>query len=130
MPGRGLGAVQRTFLAAISRYATTISRLSESMHGLVPLMSSRARILASMTSSKRLETLSKQSSTVIRAMNNSVGLQTTEYKHNVLRVKLACAPGGLRFNRFSDEPRYERGVRASRLRFFRVTPPLTGAIVV
>jgi len=92
VPGRGLGAVQRTFLAAISRYATTISRLSESMHGLVPLMSSRARILASMTSSKRLETLSKQSSTVIRAMNNSVGLQTTEYKHNVLRVKLACAP--------------------------------------
>jgi hypothetical protein len=68
---QGLETAQRTFWAAISRSATTTSRLFATTHGLAPLMSCFARMEASMTSSKRLETLPKQSSTVILAMNDS-----------------------------------------------------------
>jgi len=45
-----------TLAAAISRKATTTSRLSDSTSGLAPLKSCLARFEASMTSSKRLET--------------------------------------------------------------------------
>jgi hypothetical protein len=55
-----------TLAAAISRKATTTSRLSDSTSGLAPLKSCLARFEASMTSSKRLDTWFKQSSTVIR----------------------------------------------------------------
>jgi hypothetical protein len=58
----------RTFPSAISLKATTTSRLSEAMRGFAPLKSCLARLDASMTSSKRLETFLKQSSTVIRDM--------------------------------------------------------------
>jgi hypothetical protein len=67
----GLGTAHRTFAAAISRRAITTSRLSATMSGLAPFASCRARFEASITSSKRLETLPKQSSTVILAMNDS-----------------------------------------------------------
>lgn len=62
------GVAQRTFPAATSRSAITISRLSDSIAGLAPFKSCLARMEASFTSSKRLETLSKQSSTVILAI--------------------------------------------------------------
>jgi hypothetical protein len=71
---QGLGAAQRTFPAAISRKAITISRLSDVTRGLAPFRSCFARIDASCTSSKRLATLSKQSSTVILAMVSTLGL--------------------------------------------------------
>lgn len=76
------GGAQRTLFAAISRSATTISRLSETTRGFDPFNSCRARCEASMTSSKRLETLSKQSSTVILAIANTVGLGSGEHKGN------------------------------------------------
>jgi len=59
---------QRTLPSAISRRAITTSRLSELTSGLDPLRSCRARFAARATSSKRLETLSRQSSTVILAI--------------------------------------------------------------
>jgi hypothetical protein len=60
----------RTLLAAISLNAVTISRLSVSINGRPPANSCLARLDASMTSSKRFETFSRQSSTVIRATFN------------------------------------------------------------
>ena len=50
------GIAQRTFPAAISRRAITISRLSDCISGLAPFKSCFARIDASMTSEKRLGT--------------------------------------------------------------------------
>lgn len=70
-----------TFPSAISRRATTTSRFSESIKGLAPLKSRRARLAASITSSKRLGTLRRQSSIVIRDI---AGIQTDF----ILRVKL------------------------------------------
>ena len=77
----------RTFPAAISRSAVTISRLSESTSGLAPFKSCRARSEAIITSSKRLETLSKQSSTVILAIASTVGSAVAEHKDNLYRDK-------------------------------------------
>ena len=67
------------FPAAISRRAITISRLSDSTTGLAP-KSCFARIDASITNSKRLETLSKQSSTVILAILQYSGFGILEHK--------------------------------------------------
>lgn len=67
----GLATTRRTLLAAISRNAITISRLSDDTRGLAPFRSCFARTDATCTRSKRLETLSKQSSTVILAMRDS-----------------------------------------------------------
>src|SRR5262249_51218593 len=58
----------RTLVSAISRSAVTISLLSESTRGRAPFRSCLARRAPSNTSSKRLGTCSRQSSTVIRAM--------------------------------------------------------------
>jgi hypothetical protein len=74
------GRAQRTLPAAISRSAITISRLSDSMSGLAPFKSCFARMDARNTRSKRLVTLSKQSSTVILAMAIIVGLALAEHK--------------------------------------------------
>src|SRR5262245_19074964 len=59
---------RRTFVSAISRNAVTISLLSESTSGRAPFNSCLARRAPSSTSSKRLGTCSRQSSTVIRAI--------------------------------------------------------------
>jgi hypothetical protein len=59
------------FPSAISLKATTTSRLSELISGFAPLKSCLARFDASMTNSKRFETLRRQSSTVIRDMFDS-----------------------------------------------------------
>ena len=64
------GIARRTFPAAISRRAMTMSRLSDCISGLAPFRSCFARIDAIITSSKRLETLTKLSSTVILAIGN------------------------------------------------------------
>jgi hypothetical protein len=58
----------------------TISRLSDDTSGLAPFKSCFARIDASLTSSKRLETLPKQSSTVILAIPVTMGLGVAEHK--------------------------------------------------
>src|SRR5262249_22271610 len=58
----------RTFSSATSRSAVTMSLLSESTSGRAPFKSCFARRAASSTSSNRLGTLSRQSSTVIRAI--------------------------------------------------------------
>jgi hypothetical protein len=52
---------------------------------LAPFKSCFARIDASITSEKRLETLFKQSSTVILAMLHSLGCGIVEYKDNFWR---------------------------------------------
>lgn len=85
-----LGTAHRTLAAAISRRAITISRLFDSTSGLAPFASCRARFEASITSSKRLETLPKQSSTVILAIASTVRRLVLEHKNNVLREE----PGG------------------------------------
>src|SRR5262245_56512647 len=66
--GSGLGTAHRTLPAAISRSAMTTSRLSDFMQGFAPFWSCRTRMEASRTRSKRLETRSRQSSTVILAI--------------------------------------------------------------
>ena len=83
----GLGTAHRTFAAAISRRAMTTSRLSATMSGLAPFASCRARFEASITSSKRLETLPKQSSTVILAIAITVVGAVIEYKKNLKTVR-------------------------------------------
>src|SRR5208282_4625671 len=57
-----------TLPAAISRSDVTTSLLLESTSGRAPLSNCLARLAAPSTSSKRLETLSRQSSTVILAI--------------------------------------------------------------
>jgi len=74
------GIALRTLPAAISRRAITISRLFDFISGLAPFKSCFARTDASVTSSKRLETLSKQSSTVILAMVITLGRKMVEHK--------------------------------------------------
>jgi len=58
-----------TLPSAISRKAVTISRLSVSRSDFAPLKSRFALFEASTTSSNRLGIFSKQSSTVMRAIN-------------------------------------------------------------
>jgi len=57
-----------TLPSAISRSAVTTSLLSDSTNGRAPLSNCFARRAAASTSSKRLGMLSRQSSTVIRAI--------------------------------------------------------------
>lgn len=87
-------AAFRTFPSAISRNATTTSRLSDSINGFAPLKSCLARLDASITSSNRLVTFCKQSSTVMRDMKppqktrrfNQISLRESTH----IRQKITC----------------------------------------
>src|SRR6266536_1946038 len=91
-------SLKKTFPAAISRSAITISRFFDSTSGLAPFKSCFARIDASNTRSKRLETLSKQSSTVILAMANTVGLGIVEHKNNFCSFAVLTAASAASLN--------------------------------
>ena len=95
---------QRTFPAAISRRAITISRLSDCMSGLAPFKSCFARMDASSTRSKRLEPFPKQSSTVILAMTITVGHGVVEHKVDVPRLFAVCPVLSAAFSLIVSDP--------------------------
>jgi hypothetical protein len=89
----GFGLANRTLPAAISRRAVTMSRLSDTTSGLAPFKSCLVRVAAINTSSKRLETLSKQSSTVILAIvlhfrrhHRGAQVKSSQLKNNLERA--------------------------------------------
>src|SRR5690606_3286167 len=95
--------------AAISRSASTVGLSFDSLLsscGSTPLASWRARLAAIITSSKRLSTTCRQSSTVIRAMGYPAALGRLSVQGG---PAILSAPGSLRNGACANPPLGEAG---------------------